>query len=113
MDVVFKNFGVNMTEFKRDDKVLYKGEVYYFGWKVGNDFCTLFEEKGMSGMQDAFAVLLKDIGPVSEKKPNFLTEENMRDLYRRHRHGDYAALQKVIIRLVEAIAEEKGWNLDE
>jgi hypothetical protein len=102
-----------MTEFMRDDKVLYKGEIYYFGWKAGNGFCTLFEEKGMSGMQDAYAVLLKDVELVPpEKKPNFLTEENMRDLHRRHLHGDYAALQKVIIKLVEAIAEEKGWNLD-
>ena len=103
-----------MTSFKRDDKVLYKGEVYYFGWEAGNNFCTLFTEQGMSGMQDAYAVLLKDVKPVPEKSQasNFLTEENMRDLYRRHLHGDYAALQKVIIRLVEAIAEEKGWNLD-
>ncbi len=107
-----------MTRFKRDQKVLYKGEAYYFGWEAGSDYCTLFEEKGMSGMQDAFAVPIKDVVDFQEVTDlpylheNFLTEENMRELYRRHQHGSYSQLQKIIIKLVEAVAKEKGWDLD-
>lgn len=64
-DVVL--IGLKMdTPFKKGDKVLFEGELHYFGWYSSLGYCTIFENEGESGMQGSFAVKAERLTPYKE-----------------------------------------------
>ena len=100
-------------KFQRGDKVIFKNQLHYFGWYTGNgENCTIFENENDSGMQDTYAVPIRNVFPYEENSCKlFLTEDNLRELRNKHQNGSYPTLQNVILKLIDAIADDKGWNL--
>ncbi len=83
----------------RRDKVYYKNEVY--------EFVRLDKNEAII-RKDKNTVITVPREEVKSYHP--LTEEYIQSLYSRHKHG--FSLERIIIELVEAIAEEKGWELE-